>query len=824
MSDYHSRADETEIMKWENEIARLQLVFDSVPALICYLDKDLRYQMANENYFQWLGLSPEELIGRHIRDVIDEDFFSRAEPNFNRVLNGEAVDYENRLVDKDGSVRYLKIAYKPDFVEDGSVCGMVVMATDITEQKIITMEIRRKTERLEFLRELEDETRELGDPRLIMQAMAHLTVEYFSASRCAYADVEEDGDHFTIRYDFVTGDLESTAGYYSLAMFGNKTVDELSAGKTLVIRNIKDEFKSEDGGWMFSAMNINAIIVCPLIKNGKLRAMMAVHQREARDWTADEISLMETIAERCWSVIERARFDIKLRESEREFRQLADAMPQIVWTARPDGFVDYYNQRYYDFTGFTKSADGGNDNWGPLAHPDDMGRIRTVWEECVREKKPYELQFRIRNTKTGSYNWHLSRAVPVIDAEGEIIKWFGTNTDIQELVEIRELAEEANIAKSEFLANMSHEIRTPMNAVVGLSNILANSQPLTQKQKDYIQTLQLSADALLSLINDLLDISKIEARTVQLEEIEFDMARLMQEVISIMSLRAQEKNLFFRANLEQVRKRVFIGDPTRIRQIILNLCSNAVKFTHEGGVEIDVICTAHNDDIDDVCIVVKDTGIGIAAENFDNVFHKFVQADTSINRRYGGSGLGLAITKTLVEIMSGTIKLESELGSGSKFTVCLPLKTEEYQDKPEADYMTTPTPSEEAVQKAKILLVEDYMPNVLVASTFIEHFGYECDVANNGVEAFEKVKANSYGLVLMDVQMHGMNGLEATKLIREFEAGQAGGSRLPIIGMTAHALAGDRERCIGVGMDDYISKPFDPDELKNKLDHWFRDK
>lgn len=379
-------------------------------------------------------------------------------------------------------------------------------------------------------------------------------------------------------------------------------------------------------------------------------------------------------------------------------------------------------------------------------------------------------------------------------------------------------AEEANLAKSEFLANMSHEIRTPMNAIVGITDLLSRTSPLTSRQKSFIETLHTSADALLALINDLLDISKIEAREIDLENIEFSMEEIIQQVVSLVSVRAQEKGLSFLVEDECVKKRMFLGDPNRIRQGILNLCSNAVKFTETGGISLDVYCHDLEDDaLEELVIIVKDTGIGIPPDKLEHVFEKFEQADNSITRKYGGTGLGLAITKSLVEAMNGTISVKSHLGRGSQFTIALVLR--KAHALPLVSKVETLKPEIDNLQQKYILLVEDYQPNILVAEMFLEEFGYSMDVASNGLEAIQKIKDGKFDAVIMDVQMPEMNGLEATKHIRDYEE-KNGLKKTPIIGMTAHALSGDRERCLSVGMDDYISKPFDAAILENMLSYY----
>ncbi|HAO22586.1 MAG TPA: hybrid sensor histidine kinase/response regulator [Desulfobacteraceae bacterium] len=480
----------------------------------------------------------------------------------------------------------------------------------------------------------------------------------------------------------------------------------------------------------------------------------------------------------------------------------------------------------------------------PEIHERNKDRYIT---ECVRNKKTFLLsplihQYLIRlNIVKNDKSIFMLQDVKIYPkpADGAIIIIRDLTEQIlyeQEIRKAKALAEErsqaaeaANRAKSDFLAVMSHEIRTPMNGVIGLADILLTTE-LTDIQRDYLEKLRYSAYSLLDIINDILDISKIEADKLEMENIDFDISDMIKKTVSMMTHRCSEKGIALITEIDPDIPKTVIGDPVRIRQIILNLLSNAVKFTEKGKIKI---VGANNYSplpkeqmpirpYCDLIISVEDTGIGIPAEKLATIFESFTQADSSTTRKYGGTGLGLTISKRLAEMMNGSITVESTPGKGSCFYVNLPLHPSPCP-LPETERGFTPSSlsGKGGGGLGNILIAEDNPINMLVIRTHLEKMGFQITEAVNGKEALEKYAGNAIDLIFMDIHMPEMNGIETTRKIREYEAGK---KHTPIIALTADAFRDDRDKCISEGMDFYLSKPFRPEEIINVIKRFMSDK
>lgn len=550
------------------------------------------------------------------------------------------------------------------------------------------------------------------------------------------------------------------------------------------------------------------------------------HIRATSNPILDENGEVLFIVEQIQDISESKQTENELKQRETLLNKVFDILPVGLWFADTNGKILRGNPAGKLIWGaeplVSQEEYGVFKAWrlptGEEIFPEDWALAHTIKEGVTIEDELLEIEA-FDNKRRIILNY----TAPVQSDNGEILGAIIVNNDItelksteMELIKAKEAAEAANAAKSEFLANMSHEIRTPMNAIIGFTDLLMETE-MSDVQRHYTQVVQKSGEHLLNLIEDILDISKIDAGKLELEKLDFDLLNLLKDFIDTMSIRAHCKGLELSYNLTEDVPLLLRGDASRLTQILANLTGNAIKFTSEGKVKIYISVESQNNDNVLLRFSVIDTGIGIPEEKIDLIFEKFAQADSSNSRRFGGTGLGLAISKQLVGMMDGDIGVVSNVGKGSEFWFTVRLEKQS-----ETKWVENPE-KQDLIQTSNnilnILLVEDDMLNQEVAQAMLINLEFDVDAVANGIEAVKALETKPYDLVLMDIQMPEMDGLEATKIIRSPES-KVINKNIPIIALTAYAMKDDREKFFEAGMNDYISKPVSLKLVKELLDKW----
>jgi two-component system sensor histidine kinase/response regulator len=912
--------DITERKRAEEALRRSEqekaLILETVSELVTYQDSELRIQWANKAAGESVGLSAGELVGRHCYEIWPR----RSDPCPGcpvRETLETGQPQQGDVTTPDG--RAWSVRGYPVADENGTTMGAVEVTQDITERKQAEQKLRSSEEMYKTLVKASPDAVTVTDLEANVTYVSQRTVELHGCDRAEellgrsafdFIDPEEHEKARTNLQRTLEEGILKDSEYTLLKRDGTRFIGELNAA---LIRDA----------------------------DGNPKAFVAT--------TKD--------------ITERKRAEEAIRESEEKFRSLAERSPNMIFINRM-GRIVYANERCMQVLGYTREELYSFDfQVFEFIAPQSRELVQENFGKHMRDEeiRPYEYTI---STKEGKrIEVILNSKLITYGGESAIL---GIVTDITELKraeenlrKAKEQAEEANRLKSEFLANMSHEIRTPMNAIIGMTDIALDTE-LTEEQRDYLSTVKDSARALLELLNDILDLSKIEADRVQLEIIDFDLRVTVEGAADTLAARASTKGLELACIIHGQVPCLLRGDPGRIRQVLMNLLGNAVKFTEQGEVVIRVELEEETKDSARLRVSVVDTGVGIPSDKLARIFESFTQADGSTTRKYGGTGLGLSISKRLVEMMGGKIGVESEPGKGSRFWFTVTLQkqddsdqklppvapdirgmrilvvddnqtnrtilvkmTESFGCSPEAvesgketlqalrraarteklfdlvlldmqmpgmdgeetlraikqdpeikdvtviiltslgvrgdagrlealgcaGYLTKPikqsqlfdaiitvlgrrekaadresirivtrhTVAEEKRRRTRILLAEDNPMNQKLAVTLLKRAGYTVDAVDNGRLAVEAANRRAYDLILMDVQMPEMDGFEATKAIRrkQDERGCP-----PIVAMTAHAMKGDREKCLQAGMDDYVSKPIEPQNLFDTIARW----
>ena len=757
---------------------RFRKVFDNAPFGICVTAFDGRFIQVNAALCRILEYSERELLLVGWPELTHPDDRELSRRAVERLFEDPAacLEVEKRYLRKSGEIVWVRM--KVAAVRDGSGAPQYIVGQveDITERRRAAAILRESEDRFRIMAD--------GSPTMIWVTNAAGGVQFINRTYREFFGFSPEADEGSKwQLPIHPGDAARYDTSFQLAVRERAPF----SGEA--------RFRRADGEWRLIGSNAQP----RLSDSGEYLGHVGL--------SAD--------------ITDRRKADDALRASEEKFRQLAENIREVFWMmSLPDNQLLYISPAYEHIWGKTsRTLYASPMSWQDSVHPADLDQVRQgTARQLAGESIP--LEYRIL-TPEGIEKWIRNSAFPIFDETGRLIRVAGIAEEITvwkryeaDLICARQAAEDANLAKSRFLANMSHEIRTPMNGVSGMIQLLLETD-LTSEQRRFATLAQSSGRTLLALIDDILDLSKIEAGKVVLEHVRFDLRQTVDSAMQLLRTQAGAKGLSLSCSVPPDVPAMLCGDPHRLRQVLTNLVANAIKFTEKGGVTL----AAAVDDLDGNQAVIRftitDSGIGIRPDQIGALFSLFTQADASTTRRFGGTGLGLAICKQLVELMGGAIGAESQEGRGSTFWFSVRLDVLASGAPAALEAETTTRRTLSAGNTARILLAEDNSTNREVALAQLRKLGFHAAVVNNGAEAVEALAQERYDLVLMDCEMPVMDGFEATRRIRA-----VGGPPVVIIAVTANAMAGDRHACIRAGMNDYISKPVDLQELANLLAKW----
>ncbi len=762
--------DVTERRRAENErqflLSRLDALITHAPIGIALFDPDLRFITLNEQAAAVDGIPKQAHVGKTMSELLPE-LGPKVEALLRQVRDsGEpivGVEMEGETPAAPGRQRHWIANYYPVRNEGGQTIAIGAVALEITGRKRAEQELRSAEEQV----------------RSVVN---------------------------TVLDGIITIEESGTVQSFNPAaekLFGYK-------GEEIVGRNVKmlmpEPYRSEHDGYLANYR-----------RTGEAKIIGIGREVEGRrkDGTTFPMDLAVSefrLGDRRYftgivrDITEQKRAERLLRESEAQFRQLADAMPQIVWTARPDGYLDYYNERWYEYTGFPR-GEYGQQSWEPILHPDDVERCLETYFGCVKAEKPYQIEYRFKDRKTGGYRWFLGRAVPVRDEQGRIIRWFGTCTDIDDTKKAQEALKEADRHKDEFLATLAHELRNPLAPICNSIELLRRADGNTDLIGQASRMMERQVGQMVRLVDDLLDISRITQGKVQLRKERVELAAVVQSAVEASRplIEAQGHELTVTLPPDPI---YLEADPTRLGQAFANLLNNAAKYSEKGG---RIWLTAERQG-GEVTVSVRDTGIGISAEHLPRIFEMFSQVEPALERSQGGLGIGLALVRGLVELHGGTIEARSAgVGRGSEFIIHLPVveaQVEAPQEPGDGDKGKIRT-----VRPSRILVVDDNRDAADSLALMLRMTGHETDTAYDGLEAVQAAATFRPQVVLLDIGLPKVSGYEAARLIRE----QPWGKGMALLALTGWGQDEDKRRAMEAGFDHHLTKPVEPAALEKLL-------
>lgn len=788
-------------------------VLDSMTAHISVLDKNGTITLVNQSWRQFALENGADWtmkgigIGANYLEICRTAQGANAEEaeaihrGLQKILSGESKFFSLEYpCHSPATQRWFLMTASPLTHESG---GAVVAHQNITERRLAEEGLRASEARFRFLDNLTEATQGATNSASIMTITARLLGEHLGVSLCAYADVEANEDEFTVRRNWRAAGVWDLTGTYRLNRFGSRTADQLRAGRLFLAHDVVKELGSTSAT-PFLALGVRAVLCFPLVKAGRLTAMMAVACNAPRHWTADEIALVGEVTERSWAHIERVRSEEALRESEERFRNMADHAPVMIWVTEPDGSCSYLGKSWYEFTG-QAMGEGLGFGWLDAVHPDDRAHAEQIFAAASERRKAFQIDYRLRR-HDGQYRWAIDSAAPRFDSNGRFRGYIGSVIDIAERKEMENALKEADRRKDEFLAMLAHELRNPLAPIRNAAQVLKLIGPTDANQRRAREVIERQTQHLTRLVDDLLEVSRITQGKVTLARAPLDLATIINRAVETSRplIETRRHQLTVTPPPHPVRLE---GDLTRLVQVVGNLLNNAAKYTDEGG-HIRLETALENNE---AVICVEDDGLGISADLLPHVFDLFTQADRSLDRSQGGLGIGLTLVRNLVELHGGRVGAYSEgPGHGSRFIVRLPALPAAAETETHAG---TDEPAPAASRGLRVLLVEDSPDSAEMMAFVLKLGGHQAQIARDGAEALETAPVFLPQAVLCDIGLPGMDGYEVARRLRL----QPAFAQTTLIALTGYGQEDARRRAKEAGFDHHLVKPVDPDVLISLL-------
>jgi PAS domain S-box-containing protein len=783
----------------QGEQERLARLFDQAPTFMALLDGPAhRFVLANPKYTQLVG---REVIGATVAEALPDAASQGYVELLDKVYeSGETYSaFASRFIvqsspDTAAVEHYVDFVFQPIRDEAGSVRAIFIQGVDVTAR--VTAERRTPA-----LAELSERFRALDDGPQVQYAASEILGRSLEVSRVGYGTVDPDAETLHVERDWTAAGFDSLAGDLYLRDYGS-FIDSLKRGEFITISDVRLDERTAAAADALEGRSVRSCVNVPVLEQGRLVALLFVNHAHPRQWTAEEHRFIWDVAERTRIATQRARAEKALRESEAKFRTIADAMPQMVWSTLPDGYHDYYNRQWYEFTGVPPGSTDG-EGWNGMFHPEDQPRAWEAWRNSLATGETYEIEYRLRH-RSGEYRWVLGRALPVRNEAGVIVRWMGTCTDIHEQKRAQEELLANSRRKDDFLAMLAHELRNPLAPISTAAHLLKAAPSDEKKVARSADIVMRQVRHMTELVDDLLDVSRVTRGLVELERAPVELKAIVASAIEQVRPLIEARGHQMTTRMPSGDVYVF-GDRTRLVQVISNLLNNAAKYTPmNGSLSLSVAVGEL------VEVRVADNGMGIDAQLLPHVFDLFTQGERTPDRSQGGLGLGLALVRSLVDLHGGSVRVESQgRGRGSAFTVMLPRLTVQ----PPAASSAQRVDGRRAAPGQRVMVVDDNRDAAETLGTLLESLGHDVRVTHDPEQALEAVCDAPCDVFILDIGLPGMDGYALARRLHAHPHGRAA----TYIALTGYGSPQDKQRGDEAGFDHFLVKPADPDVLARLL-------